>query len=85
MAKCLFSWPAQLQMVKIFEIGHEMTNLATLRSNETIFCFQEHSAPPRGDLNFKQPYLGNRCESKFLTSGKFLTCYCLSVNLLLRI
>jgi len=28
---------------------------------------------------------GDRCQAKFLTSAKFLTCYCFSVILLLRI
>jgi len=32
MAKCVFSWPAQLKMAKFFKIGHEMANLATLLS-----------------------------------------------------
>ena len=31
MAKCVISSPAQLKMVKFFEIGHNMANLATLR------------------------------------------------------
>jgi len=30
MAKCVFSWPAQLKMAKFVEIGHGMANLATL-------------------------------------------------------
>jgi len=30
MAKYMFSWPTHLKMVKFFEIGHEMANLATL-------------------------------------------------------
>jgi len=30
MAKYVFAWPAQLKNGQIFEIGHEMANVATL-------------------------------------------------------
>ena len=29
-SKCVFSWPAQLKNGQIFQIGHEIANVATL-------------------------------------------------------
>jgi len=40
------------------------------------YFFQEHSAPPSGDQNFKHPYLGNR-QTKFIFL--FLLDFCSDV------
>jgi len=40
---------------------------------------------PIGKHEFSAGRTTGRCQAKFLTSAKFLTCYCYSVILLLRI